>query len=39
MELGAEHRDAKEAEQRHVAHERRLDADVDRERVDTRQAV
>ncbi|SCK09578.1 hypothetical protein VAR608DRAFT_0356 [Variovorax sp. HW608] len=39
MELGAAHRDAKEAEQRHVAHERRLLADVDRERVAARQAV
>ncbi|MGJ7512527.1 hypothetical protein [Variovorax sp. GT1P44] len=37
MELGAAHRDAKEAEQRHVAHERRLLADVDRERVAARQ--
>ncbi|RZL95797.1 MAG: hypothetical protein EOP82_01995 [Variovorax sp.] len=39
MELGAAHRDAREAEQRHVAHERRLLADVDRERVAVRQAV
>ncbi|MGJ7511299.1 DNA-binding protein [Variovorax sp. GT1P44] len=39
MELGAAHRDAKEAEQRHVAHERRLLADVDRERVAARQAA
>ena len=39
MELGAAQRDAKEAEQRHVAHERRLLADVDRERVAGRQAA
>ncbi|MDM0078110.1 DNA-binding protein [Variovorax sp. J2P1-59] len=39
MDLGAAHRDAKEAEQRHVAHERRLLADVDRERVAARQAA
>ncbi|MGJ7512048.1 DNA-binding protein [Variovorax sp. GT1P44] len=39
MELGAAHRDAKEAEQRHVTHERRLLADVDRERVAARQAA
>jgi hypothetical protein len=39
MELGAAQRDAKEAEQRHVAHERRLLADVDRERVAARQAA
>ena len=38
MELAAAHRDAKEAEERHVAHERRLLADVDRERVAIRQA-
>ncbi|MDM0084700.1 hypothetical protein QTI17_29280 [Variovorax sp. J31P179] len=38
MELGAAQRDAREAEQRHVAHERRLLADVDRERVAARQA-
>ncbi len=36
MELGAAQRDAREAEQRHVAHERRLLADVDRERVAAR---
>ena len=39
MELGAAQRDAREAEQRHVAHERRLLADVDRERVAARQAA
>jgi chromosome segregation ATPase len=39
MELGAAQRDAKEAEQRHVAHERRLLAEVDRERVMARQAA
>ena len=39
MELGAAQRDAKEAEQRHVAHERRLLADVDRERVAGRLAA
>ena len=39
MELGTAHRDAREAEQRHVAHERRLLADVDRERVAARQAA
>ena len=39
MELGAAQRDAKEAEQRHIAHERRLLADVDRERVAARQAA
>lgn len=39
MELGAAQRDAKEAEQRHVAHERRLLADVDRERVAARQVA
>ncbi|VTU42033.1 DNA-binding protein [Variovorax sp. RA8] len=39
MELGAVQRDAKEAEQRHVAHERRLLADIDRERVAARQAA
>ncbi|MDN8618931.1 DNA-binding protein [Variovorax ginsengisoli] len=39
MEIGAAHRDAREAEQRHVAHERRLLADVDRERVAARQAT
>lgn len=39
MELGAAQRDAREAEQRHVAHERRLLADVDRERVAVRQAA
>ena len=39
MELGAAQRDAREAEQRHVAHERRLLADVDRERVAGRQAA
>ncbi|MGO4392883.1 DNA-binding protein, partial [Variovorax sp. M-6] len=39
MELGAAQRDAREAEQRHVAHERRLLADVDRERVTMRQAA
>ncbi|MGJ7512708.1 DNA-binding protein [Variovorax sp. GT1P44] len=39
IELEAAHRDAKEAEQRHVAHERRLLADVDRERVAARQAA
>ncbi|MDM0003033.1 hypothetical protein QTI24_30920 [Variovorax sp. J22P240] len=38
MEFGAAHRDAKEAEQRHVAHERRLLSEIDRERVATRQA-
>ena len=38
MELGAAQRDAREAEQRHVAHERRLLADVDRERVASKQA-
>jgi len=37
MELGAAQRDAKDAEQRHVSHERRLLADVDRERVAGRQ--
>lgn len=39
MELGAAHREAKEAEQRHIAHERRLLADIDRERVAARQAA
>jgi len=39
MELGAAQRDTKDAEQRHVAHERRLLADVDRERVAGRQAA
>jgi hypothetical protein len=39
MELGAAQRDAREAEQRHIAHERRLLADVDRERVAARQAA
>ncbi|WP_232073615.1 hypothetical protein [Variovorax sp. RA8] len=39
IELAAAQRDAKEAEQRHVAHERRLLADVDRERVAARQAA
>ncbi|KWT97687.1 MULTISPECIES: DNA-binding protein [unclassified Variovorax] len=39
MELGAAQRDAKEAEQRHVSHERRLLADVDRERVAAGQAA
>lgn len=39
MELSAAQRDAREAEQRHVAHERRLLADVDRERVVARQAA
>lgn len=39
MELVVAHRDAKEAEQRHVAHERRLLADVDRERVAARQTA
>ena len=39
MELEAAQRDAREAEQRHVAHERRLLADVDRERVAARQAA
>ena len=39
MKLGAAQRDAKEAEQRHVAHERRLLADIDRERVAGRQAA
>lgn len=39
MDLSAAQRDAKEAEQRHVAHERRLLADVDRERVAARQAA
>jgi hypothetical protein len=39
MELGAAQREAKEAEQRHVAHERRLLVDVDRERVAARQAA
>ena len=39
MELGAAQRDAREAEQRHVAHERRLLAEVDRERLAARQAA
>lgn len=39
MELGAAQRDAREAEQRQVAHERRLLADVDCERVAARQAT
>ena len=39
MDLVAAQRDAREAEQRHVTHERRLLADVDRERVAARQAA
>ena len=39
IELGAAHLDAKEVEQRHVTYERRLLADVDRERVAARQAA
>ena len=39
MALGAAQRDAEEAEQRHVAHERRLLAYIDRERVAGRQAA
>ncbi|MDM0066785.1 DNA-binding protein [Variovorax sp. J31P207] len=39
MDLVAAQRDGREAEQRHIAHERRLLADVDRERVAARQAA
>lgn len=39
MELGAAQRDARDAEQRHVTHERRLLADLDRERMAARQAA
>ncbi|RZL91188.1 MAG: DNA-binding protein, partial [Variovorax sp.] len=39
MELGAKQRAADEAEERHLAHERRLLSELDRERVATRQAA
>ncbi|RZL89704.1 MAG: hypothetical protein EOP82_18530 [Variovorax sp.] len=39
MELGAMQRAADEAEARHLAHERRLLSELDRERVASRQAV
>jgi hypothetical protein len=38
MEIGAKQRAADEAEERHLAHERRLLSEIDRERVATRQA-
>ncbi|MGO4395856.1 DNA-binding protein, partial [Variovorax sp. M-6] len=38
MELGAKQRAAEETEERHLAHERRLLSEVDRERMATRQA-
>ncbi len=38
MELGAKQRAADEAEERHLAHERRLLSEVDRERMATHQA-
>lgn len=38
MDLALAQRDAREAQERHLAHERRLLSDVDRERMATRQA-
>ncbi|KWT97664.1 MULTISPECIES: DNA-binding protein [unclassified Variovorax] len=38
MELAVARRDAREAEERHLAHERRLLSDIDRERMAARQA-
>ncbi|MDM0066787.1 hypothetical protein [Variovorax sp. J31P207] len=38
MELGAPQRDTREAEERHLVHERRLLSEIDRERMASRQA-